>query len=87
VAIQGDALNRSRLGTVLCAPLSSNMVWADFPGNVRLPAGSTGLPRDSVANVSQIVAVDRAHLSERTGRISRRQLELIMLGLDIVLDR
>lgn len=50
--VQGDALNRSRIATVVCVPLTSNLRWADAPGNVLLSARSTGLPKDSVANVS-----------------------------------
>ena len=85
VVLQGNALNRSRLATVVSVPLTSNLRWADAPGNVLLRARSTGLPKDSVANVSQIIAVDRVFLSERTGRVSRSQLEAIFAGLDVVL--
>jgi mRNA interferase MazF len=83
----GDAFNRSRIATVVCVPLTSNERFAEAPGNVRLPARSSGLPKDSVANVSQVVAVDRALLTERVGRISKKQLELVFTGLDIVLGR
>jgi len=57
IVAQGDALNRSRIRTVVCVPLTSNLVWADAPGNVLLPAKATGLSRDSVANASQLVAL------------------------------
>jgi mRNA interferase MazF len=87
VVVQGDALNRSRIATVLCVPLTSNLRWEEAPGNVLLPSRSTGLPRDSVANVSQLVAIDRTWLSERVGRLSRRQLELVLAGVDVVLGR
>jgi mRNA interferase MazF len=87
VVIQGEALNRSRIASVVCVPLTSNLKWADAPGNAVLPARSTGLSKDSVANVSQIVTLDREVLTERVGRISRRQLELLFAGIDIVLGR
>ena len=87
VIVQGDALNRSRLATAVCVPLTSNLRWADAPGNVLLTAGMTGLPRDSVANVSQVVALDRTLLEERTGRISPAKIDLLLAGLDIVLGR
>jgi mRNA interferase MazF len=87
VVVQGDALNRSRIATVVCVPLTSNLKWADAPGTTNLPARSTGLAKDSVANVSQIVALDRAVLTERVGRVSRRQLALLLAGIDIVLGR
>jgi mRNA interferase MazF len=62
VVVQGDALNRSRIATVVCVPLTSNLKWADAPGNVLLSARATGLSKESVANVSQIVVVDKSFL-------------------------
>jgi mRNA interferase MazF len=87
LVVQGDSLNRSRIATAVCVPLTSNLKWGDAPGNVVLKAKSTGLPKDSAANVSQIVALDRTTLTERAGRISKQQLQLIFAGLDIVLGR
>jgi mRNA interferase MazF len=87
LVVQGDSLNRSRLATVVCIPLTSNLRWADAPGNVLLPARSSGLSKDSVANVSQIVTLDRALLTERVGRVSKKQLELVFAGVDLVLGR
>ena len=85
--VQGDPFNRSRIATVVCVPLTSNLKWVEGPGNVKLPAKSTGLPKDSVANVSQVVTVDRDVLTERVGRVSKKQLELVFAGLDLVLVR
>ena len=87
VVVQGDAFNRSRISTVVCVPLTSNLRWADAPGNVLLPAGLTGLPKDSVANVSQIVTLDRGSLTERVGRLPDAKLELVLFGVDVVLGR
>jgi mRNA interferase MazF len=87
VIVQGDALNRSRIGSVVCVPLTSNLRWADAPGNVSLTARLTGLPKDSVANVSQIVALDRALLTEAVGKLSRAKLELLLAGIDVILGR
>jgi len=87
VVVQGDALNRSKLATTICVPLTSNLRWADAPGNVLLPARSTNLPKDSVANVSQIVTLDRTVLMERVAKLSRAKLELLLSGIDIVLGR
>ena len=84
---QGDALNRSRIATVVCVPLTSNLKWAEAPGNLYLPARLTGLPKDSVANVSQIVSVDKEFLTERVGKIPRAKLELLWSGIDVVLGR
>jgi mRNA interferase MazF len=87
VVVQCDAMNRSRVATVVCVPLTSNLKWATAPGNVLLKAGATGLPQDSVANVSLIVALDKGQLTERTGKLPRRQLEAILAGIDAVLGR
>ena len=87
VVVQGEALNRSRLATVVCVPLTSNLRWGLAPGNVRLSASITGLPKDSVANVSQIVSVDKDFLTERTGRLSASKVALILAGIDVVLGR
>ena len=87
VVVQGDALNRSRIATTVCVPLTSNLKLADAPGNVALAASITRLPKDSVANVSQIVAVDKALLTERIGALPGAKLELVLSGIDIVLGR
>ena len=85
--VQGDDLNRSRIATVVCLPLTSNLRWADAPGNVLLSARLTGLQKDSVANVSQVLTLDRDLLTERVGKLPRAKLELLFTGIDIVLGR
>lgn len=85
--MQGDHLNRSKIATAVCVPLTSNLAWADAPGNVLLPGRLVSLPKDSVANVSQIVAIDREFLTERCGRLPARQLALLLSGIDVVLGR
>ena len=85
--VQGDRFNRSRISTVVCVPLTGALEWADAPGNVLLDARSTGLPRDSVANVSLVLAVNRYQLSECVGQISEGELQQIFIGIDMVLGR
>jgi mRNA interferase MazF len=87
LVVQCDAFNRSRIATALCVPLTGNLRWAKAPGNVLLSARATGLDWDSVANVSLVVAVDKAQLTERAGKISQRKLELVFAGIDAVLGR
>ena len=87
LVVQGDALNRSRISTVVCVPLTSNLGYAQAPGNVPLRPRHTSLPKDSVANVSQIVALDRTLLTERTGKLPRTQLDLVLSGIDVLLGR
>ncbi len=85
--VQGDAFNASSLRTVVCVVLTSNTRWADAPGNVLLTARAAGLPRPSVANVSQLVTLDRTALTEHVGRLSASNLELVLAGIDVVLGR
>ena len=87
VVVQGDALNRSLIATAVSVPLTGNLRWADAPGNVLLSARITGLPKDSVVNVSQIVSLDKELLTERMGKIPRAKLELILAGLDVIVGR
>ena len=87
VVVQGDGMNRSRIGTVVCVPLTSNLKWANAPGNVLLRTRLTGLSKDSVANVSQIVTLDKNQLSDRTGKLPKRRLDAILSGIDVVLGR
>ena len=87
VVVQGTPLNRSRLATVVCVPLTSNLVWADAPGNTLIPAKTAGLPKDSVANASQIIALDRTFLIDRVGQLPPKLFAQILHGIDIVLGR
>jgi mRNA interferase MazF len=87
VVVQSDSFNRSRIATVVCVPLTSNLHWADAPGNVLITAAISGLPKDSVANVSQPVTLDRSVLSDSVGKLPDGKLELILYGLDVVLGR
>ena len=86
LVVQSDALNRSRLATVVCVPLTSNLRWADAPGNAMLTR-ATGLPKDSVANASQVVTLDKTLLTERVGKLSKAKLDVVLTGLDVILGR
>lgn len=87
VVVQCDAFNRSRIATVVCVPLTSNLDRGGAPGNLLLSADLTGLTKDSVANVSQVSALDRATLSERVGRLPKAKLDLVLAGIGVVLGR
>ena len=87
VIVQGDSFNASRISTAVVVPLTSNARLLAAPGNVALAAATTGLPKDSVANVSQIVAIDRDLLTERVGCVSAADRGRIMAGIDLVLGR
>ena len=87
VIIQGDTMNQSRIGTVVCVLLTTNLRWTTAPGNVLLSSRITGLPKDSVANVSQVITLDKTELSERVAKLPRAKVELILAGIDVVLGR
>ena len=87
IVVQGEALNRSQIATTVCVPLTSNLRWAEAPGNVFLTSKMTGLPKDSVANVSQIMALDKSVLTERAGKLSASKMELVLSGIDVILGR
>lgn len=86
LVVQADAFNRSRLRTVLCLVLTSNTRLLNAPGNVLLPAKTSGLPKDSVANISQIVTLDEDYLAARIGRITPKLMAHVDAGLKLVLD-
>ena len=87
VGVRGNALNRSRLATAVCDQLTSNLRWADAPGNVLLTALLTGPPKDPVENATRIIALDRSLLEERTGQILSSKLDLLLAVIDTVLGR
>lgn len=86
LVIQGNELNRSRLATVLCVPLTSNLKWVDAPGNVLLRASSTGLPRDSVANTTQLHPVNREVLAKRAGHLTAPELASIIAAFHSIIE-
>lgn len=87
LVVQADAINRSRINTIICVPLTSNVKLAQMPGNVLLKMADTGLDRDSVANVTLITTIDRASLDEWAGAIPERRLQQVFEGLDLVMGR
>lgn len=83
--VQDDAFNRSRLRTVIAVVLTTNLRLLDAPGNVLLAAKITGLPKDSVVNVSQVITVDRDFLLHLAGRVRGQVLRDVEAGLRFVL--
>lgn len=85
--VSADAFNRSGLRTMLAAALTSNTAMAGHPGNVFLPATTTGLPEDSVVNVTQLVTIDRQDIDdEPIGEVPTYLMVDVDAGLRLVLD-
>ncbi|HKY35172.1 MAG TPA: type II toxin-antitoxin system PemK/MazF family toxin [Polyangiaceae bacterium] len=81
LVIQRDEVNRSKLATVVVCVLTSNKALAKAPGNTLLPKRATGLPRDSVANASQIATVNKEDLVEVAGTVPPSLLRTVSAGL------
>ena len=85
LVVQADSYNRSNLNTVLVAVITSNTGLAAMPGNVFLPATATGLPRDSVVNVTALVTLDKGDLVEHAGDVPNLLMRDVDRGLRTVL--
>jgi len=84
--VQADQFNKSRISTVVTAVISSNLRLADSPGNIFLSRRLSGLPKDSVINISQLVTLDREYLSDKVGKLSARHMAAVDEGLRLVLN-
>ena len=85
LVVQANAFNLSRIQTTIAAVITSNLELAEAPGNVLLPARLSGLPRDSVVNVSQLLTLDRGFLTEHAGTLPPRLQQSVDEGLRVVL--
>ena len=86
VVVQSDAFNVSRIQTVIVAVITSNARLADAPGNLALTPAQSGLPRESVINVSQLLTLDKRYLSERVSTLPSQQLSGLNEGLRLVMS-
>jgi mRNA interferase MazF len=85
LVVQADSFNRSRIATVVAAVLTSNLARATAPGNVLLETHQSRLPKDSVVNVSSLIALNRAELTERVSALSVSAMQEVDAGLRLVL--
>lgn len=85
LVVQADSFNRSRVATAIVAVVTSNLALADAPGNVLLPATESGLPRDSVVNVSQLLTLDRRFLATKAAELAGSVMARVDDGLRLVL--
>jgi mRNA interferase MazF len=83
--VQANEFNQSRIRTVIAVVFTTNLRLAEAPGNILVTANETGLPQDSVINVSQVVTVDKSFLIEQVGQVSDRVMLLVDEGLRLVL--
>ena len=83
--VQSNEFNRSRINSVNAAAIASNLILANAPGNVRIPARASGLKKASVINVSQIITVDKSYLTEHVGTLQANYMKEVDDGLRLVL--
>ena len=86
LVVQSDDFNRSRIATIIVIVITSNLKLAEAPGNVYLPHKATGLPKDSVANVSQVITIDKRFLTEKVGDLPQYLIQQVEDGLRLVMD-
>ena len=86
LVIQSNEFNRSSINTVIAVAITSNLMLANAPGNVRIPARTSGLKKASVVNVSQIITIDKTFLSGRVGALNSKYLREVEDGLRLVLE-
>ena len=84
--LQSDEFNKSNISTIVVAVITSNVSLALAPGNVLIKTRASGLPRDSVVNVSQLITVDRRFLTERVKVLDPTTLGQVDAGLRLVLS-
>jgi len=86
LVIQSNAFNRSHIRTIIAVVLTSNLRLAEAPGNVPMSASDTGLPKDSVANVSQVITIDRSFLTEKFGKLPSHLIRSVDEGIRLALS-
>ena len=86
LVVQADDFNRSRINTVIAVVITSSIRLAEAPGNVLLSRKASGLPKQSVANVSQLITLDKAFLKEKVKRLGKREFSEVEEGLRLVLS-
>lgn len=85
LVVSADSFNASRISTVVCTTVTTNLRLADAPGNVLLEDGGLGIGEASVVNVSQVITLDKSDLGEPLGELSQDQMAIVESGLRMVL--
>ena len=86
LVIQCDALNDSKLNTVVMLAITSNLKFSELPGNVPLAKGEANMPKRCVINVTQLKSVDKSSLVEKIGSLPHKKMEQVVAGLKLVMD-
>ena len=84
--VQANEFNRSKIHTIIAAVITSNLSLASAPGNVHLGPRSSGLPKESVVNVSQLITIDKRFLTERIKSIDQHAMQEVDAGIRLILS-
>jgi len=86
IIVSSDDFNQSKIGTVIVAMITSNARLAGAPGNFSISRKESGLSRDSVVNVSQLLTLDKSYLSEKQGKLPPKKRITLNEGLRLSLS-
>ncbi len=86
VIISSNEFNKSKIQTVIVAAITSNARLAEAPGNFKLTKKSSGLSRESVVNISQILTLDKSFFNEKLGKLNAKQVQLLNYGLQLAFN-
>jgi len=86
LVIQNDALNDSKLNTVVMLAVTSTLKFGELPGNIILIKGEANMPKRCVVNTTQLKSVDKASLIEKIGTLSNSRMEEVYKGIELILD-
>lgn len=86
VVVSSNDFNKSKINTVICAVITSNLRLEDAPGNFKIPKSKNGINRDSVLNISQIITLDKEFLTEQVGQLNARQINALNEGLRLIFN-
>ena len=86
LAVQGNAVNDSKINTVIMLAITSTVKYGELPGNVTLRKGEANMPKRCVINVSQIKSVDKKRIKEKIGTVSKEKMAAVEEGIRLILD-
>jgi len=86
VIVSSNEFNKSKIHSVIVAAITSNTRLAEAPGNFTLTKKSSGLTRESVVNISQILTLDKSFLNKKSGTLNTKQAQLLNYGLQLALN-
>jgi mRNA interferase MazF len=85
VIVSANEFNKSTIKTIIVAVITSNLRLAEAPGNFSVSKKDSGLTKESVVNVSQLLTLDKSFLVEKSKKLPELKLLRLNEGLKLVL--